>query len=788
MHTSEVYASELKKTMNEGDALWFPEPAAGTGEIQVGDVGFIREGAFIRLFNVVDPDKYPVPNALEDDRLPDGFVPLQDRRAGVLDEREGAIVAGTYKSKSVVSRKAEATISGPTGAGGSAGAGLEYECTKEKGALLILKSDAKLAQANQEKTFEKYLATHYESWCSYATNLEYKDSEVKKLVLVRGWIKTYPDWSAAAFTSSGSKFRATVHASASGGGLTGSYSGEDAIQGPVRTRRGKMYLSRNSQTECPSAQNQCIFVKCVYYKPRRWPFFPFKAGAGPHQLPDQRDANFGHEDPVVPSSSDQEQTDFGAEDEEGSADAGIEAVLDYILAKPDVTVAVCNDRVLEDFLYGTEWPENMAVWIAERRPRVEVSSDGTGSLSLEEAIRSRIEAEIISGTGDVGTPPDGQESEVPPHNIEPDIIPGNNPLGRGEVLLAGQRERPIEWYHILFKEKEEDNGSVCMSLSADGKQIATTCDDAAVVVWEVRTGRAVARLEGHADTIWTIAFAPDGARLATGSADANAMIWNIVTSTPEITLNAHEGDVWCAAFSPDGSKLATGSTDCIMKVWDAHTGDLLHTLQGHDAHVMHVAFSPDGALLASCADATVVLWDAHTGQRRAELVGHEGTVWCMRFAHGSDRIVTGAEDATARVWDTASGAELVTLHEHASAVWCAAWAPDDSELATASAHAAVVASDSFSGAQVRVFGDADEDGSAVDSVAYSHRSDYFATGTASGLVRLWDAKAGEFLAEFRGHEDKVKSVTFTPDDGTLISSSEDGSVRAWSVRDVMRFF
>ncbi|EKM58886.1 uncharacterized protein PHACADRAFT_248998 [Phanerochaete carnosa HHB-10118-sp] len=46
----EIYSSSLE-TLHLGRALWYPEPHA-TGEPQIGDVGYIREGAFIRLFNV----------------------------------------------------------------------------------------------------------------------------------------------------------------------------------------------------------------------------------------------------------------------------------------------------------------------------------------------------------------------------------------------------------------------------------------------------------------------------------------------------------------------------------------------------------------------------------------------------------------------------------------------------------------------------------------------------------------------------------------------------------------
>lgn len=45
-----VYPSSLS-TLYQGHALWYLEPHE-TGEPQIGDVGYMSEGAFIRLFNL----------------------------------------------------------------------------------------------------------------------------------------------------------------------------------------------------------------------------------------------------------------------------------------------------------------------------------------------------------------------------------------------------------------------------------------------------------------------------------------------------------------------------------------------------------------------------------------------------------------------------------------------------------------------------------------------------------------------------------------------------------------
>lgn len=83
----DVYAEHLFK-LGKGYPLWQPEPTK-FGEVQIGDVGFLWEGAFMRLFNALS--KEGLPENVE-------LLHLQDK---LFHERQEAIPPGPLHSRTL---------------------------------------------------------------------------------------------------------------------------------------------------------------------------------------------------------------------------------------------------------------------------------------------------------------------------------------------------------------------------------------------------------------------------------------------------------------------------------------------------------------------------------------------------------------------------------------------------------------------------------------------------------------------------------------------------------------
>lgn len=93
---------------------------------------------------------------------------------------------------------------------------LDFECTDEQGACLIVGSSARREELHQRRRIENYMKNNIDSWLRYATDGLGLDMQLEDILFVKGWAKT-THWAVAAFTDQGRS--ANLHVSGSFGPL-----------------------------------------------------------------------------------------------------------------------------------------------------------------------------------------------------------------------------------------------------------------------------------------------------------------------------------------------------------------------------------------------------------------------------------------------------------------------------------------------------------------------------------------------------------------------------------------
>ena len=198
-----------------------------------------------------------------------------------------------------------------------------------------------------------------------------------------------------------------------------------------------------------------------------------------------------------------------------------------------------------------------------------------------------------------------------------------------------------------------------IALSPDGKNFAAGMEDGSVILFETEGAKELKTAKAHEAAVYDVSFSPDGATLATASTDKLAKLWDWKAEMPaeKAKLEGHSDAVWAVAFAKDGS-LATASADRKIKLWNA-AGTEEATLEGHKDWVSDIAFSPDGATLASAShDRTARLWDVKEKKETASLGPHGSTCWSVTFSPDGSLLAVGTHNAGVRLWNLASKAEV----------------------------------------------------------------------------------------------------------------------------------
>lgn len=137
-----------------------------------------------------------------------------------------------------------------------------------------------------------------------------------------------------------------------------------------------------------------------------------------------------------------------------------------------------------------------------------------------------------------------------------------------------------------------------IALHPNGQILAGGTADGHVLLWNLRSGEALANLPAHEMAITALTFSRDGEMLITGSGDRTLKLWDLTTNRLETTLTGHTGPITALALTPDGETLMSSSHDGI-RAWDLASGNLLTYWQGHQDWITTLAIFPDGQGIAS---------------------------------------------------------------------------------------------------------------------------------------------------------------------------------------------
>jgi WD40 repeat protein len=283
-----------------------------------------------------------------------------------------------------------------------------------------------------------------------------------------------------------------------------------------------------------------------------------------------------------------------------------------------------------------------------------------------------------------------------------------------------------------------------LAFSPDGNVLFSASSTSGTRLWDVRAGGELPGITAGCDEL---SLSADGRRLATIAANLDIEVWELPDRQKRFTLRP-SGITESVALSPDGRTLLAGQTNGVLRVWNAITGQEVRTIQVHPDRtsprlpggpygINRVIFSPDGTRFATAGvDGTAIVWDRTTLHQLMILRDSTPFLFAAAFDHTGRFLATAGAPgrSAAKIWDLATGRELATLSGHGGYVTAVAFSPDGSRLLTGSTDTTVRMWQVPSGQEIMTLRG---HSTAVHAIAFSAKGDVFATADGEGVVRLW---------------------------------------------------
>jgi len=270
----------------------------------------------------------------------------------------------------------------------------------------------------------------------------------------------------------------------------------------------------------------------------------------------------------------------------------------------------------------------------------------------------------------------------------------------------------------------------CVCLSSDESTIYSGSKDNALIRWDSETGtkqflrqrwsrKTSPDKQANTGEILSVAVTTDGRYAVSGGRDNMVRVYDSRTNTEVKCLSGHRDAVTSLAFRRDTYSLFSGSSDRCLKHWDLNEMGYIETMFGHQDVVNGVDCWTKERPISCSNDRTVRVWKI-SDETHLVFRGHKTSADCTQLLT-DDTYLSGGQDGSFRMWKETQKRAVATIE---------------------SAHGF----DKDNGLNARW----------ISSLATVKMSDFAATGSHDGFVRLWNVN---------GEAKKISPAASIPLDG-----------------------
>jgi len=252
-----------------------------------------------------------------------------------------------------------------------------------------------------------------------------------------------------------------------------------------------------------------------------------------------------------------------------------------------------------------------------------------------------------------------------------------------------------------------------LTVSPDGKFLASCSNDGTIILWEISSGRVIRTFKGHFSL--DINFSSDGKYL-TSAGNKKVTIWELESGKIFKTFNINGFVIKKSIhISPDNKFVSYGAKN-VLKIWDIKKVKVIKTLKPIDKQMMGITavdFSIDNKIVITGNYFSLNIWDFERGEIIGQKKGFKKAIRSVAISPDKKFVLTGLSDGTVEMWNIKNMEKVQNFKVHQN-------------------HESTTGISSFIT-------------SGVSGVTFSPDGRLVLSGSNDGSVRLWDVSTGKIL-------------------------------------------
>ncbi|XP_035535121.1 apoptotic protease-activating factor 1 isoform X2 [Morone saxatilis] len=361
------------------------------------------------------------------------------------------------------------------------------------------------------------------------------------------------------------------------------------------------------------------------------------------------------------------------------------------------------------------------------------------------------------------------------------------------LLATCSSDRKVKVWNVekgvqlrVFEEEHQEQVNHCEFTNTSQRLLLATCSNDKflnVKLWNLNKPSSQNTMFGHFEPVNHCCFSPDDTYVSTSSNDGTIKLFRVSTANEWKTINVKdmftESDedvlVKCSTWTADGKRIICAARNAVL-VFDVETSEMLLEIKTNRlSTVQYCHACPTSNLLAiAFSNYAVELWDLESNKKMADCSGHLSWVQRVQFSPDGSQLLSCSDDQTVRLWEPKKVHTSSAVH-----------LKRDSDVLFSDEEIILSAADNCNRLQVRdgrsgsVLFQSEEKSSRIRCTCMFRQPSAVVLGQEDGTVQVLEVPSGKLLATLPGHTKTVLHCQFSQNGQTLITSSEDTTIRVW---------